>query len=256
MTLSSTATTRSEKIRNRILVLQHVECEPPAAYEDILRTRQIDIDRIQLGNGESLPNWREYDALIVMGGPMGANDDEQFPWLRDERALIAEAVGEGLPYWGVCLGAQLLASAFGADIYRGDSPEVGMCDVTITDDAVDDPVFSRLSGTYPVFQWHSDSFTLPPGFQRLCKSTKYENQVIANGAAYGIQFHVEVTENLAIEWGQIPEYRDALESLYGEGASERIVDDLRANSAGNLKLAQTIFTAWLNTFVVETKTVR
>ncbi|WP_430336303.1 type 1 glutamine amidotransferase [Rhodococcus sp. ACT016] len=237
------------KTGHRVLVIQHVECEPPAAFEDVLVDRGIEIDRIELDRGDTLPDWRLYDAIIAMGGPMGAVDDHEFPWLVDERKFIEEAVSTGTPYWGVCLGAQLLAASFGAEIYTGEAPEVGMNEVALTAAAERDPVFSQLPSSFPVFQWHSDSFVLPEGFSRLCESKLYENQAIARGAAYGVQFHVEVTESLAAEWGDIPEYKEALESIHGEGASQKILEDLRLNIDGNMKIAKKIFSSWLDNFV-------
>ncbi|MGV9746074.1 type 1 glutamine amidotransferase [Rhodococcus zopfii] len=234
----------------RVLVIQHVECEPPAVFEDVLVERGIGIDRIELDRGDALPDWRLYDAVIAMGGPMGAVDDEEFPWLAGERKFIEDSVSAGMPYWGVCLGAQLLAASFGAEIYTGETPEVGMNEVSLTAAAESDPVLFRLPSSFPVFQWHSDSFVLPEGFARLCESKLYENQVISRGAAYGIQFHVEVTESLAAEWGDIPEYKEALESIHGEGASETVLEELRLNIDGNMKIARNIFSAWLDAFVV------
>ncbi|OLT31946.1 hypothetical protein BJF84_15480 [Rhodococcus sp. CUA-806] len=239
----------NERSNCRILVLQHVECEPPAAFEDILVERRIEIDRIELDQGQSLPDWRLYDAIIVMGGPMGAVDDQKFPWLAAEREFIADAVRSGMPYWGVCLGAQLLAAAFGAEIYTGDAPEVGMHEVALTSAGEQDPVFSQLPASFPVFQWHSDSFVLPKGFLRLCESKLYENQVVVHGAAYGVQFHVEVTESLAAEWGAIPEYKEALEAIHGEGASERVLEELKLNIDENMRIARLIFSSWLDAFV-------
>ena len=95
----------------RLLVLQHINCEPPGIYEDVLREHDIEIARIELDEGEALPPWEGFDGIVAMGGPMSAYDDQQFAWLIEEKRLISAAVRAGVPYWGVCLGAQLLASA-------------------------------------------------------------------------------------------------------------------------------------------------
>jgi GMP synthase (glutamine-hydrolysing) len=245
---NSTADPNANPVR-KVLVIQHVECEPPAAFEDVLVERGIGIDRIELDRGDALPDWLLYDAIIAMGGPMGAVDDREFPWLLDERKFIEEAVSAGTPYWGVCLGAQLLAASFGSEIYTGEVPEVGMNTVSLTAAAEQDPVFSQLPSSFPVFQWHADSFVLPDGFSRLCESELYENQVISRGSAYGVQFHVEVTASLAAEWGEIPEYKEALESIHGQGAAREILEELRQNIDGNMKVARAIFSSWLDNFV-------
>ncbi len=97
--------------------------------------------RVLLAQGQRLPDWRGFAGIVAMGGPMGAYDDALYPWLTDEKRLIAEAVRAGAPYWGVCLGAQLLAASLGAAVTPGARPEVGVAPVTLTSEAAADPVF-------------------------------------------------------------------------------------------------------------------
>lgn len=234
---------------DEVLVLQHFRSEPPAVYEEILVERGYRIHRVELDENEPLPDSTDFAAVIVMGGPMGALDDDVHPWLADERRYITRAVAANVPYWGVCLGAQLLAAASGAKIYTGDTPEVGTYSVTLAPAASSDPVFSGLPEEFSVFQWHSDSFELPEGAVRLASSELYDNQVFATGSAYGVQFHVEVGEELAAEWASLPSYQHALESLYGAGATERVMARLTETVEGNRRIATDIFTAWLDRFV-------
>jgi GMP synthase-like glutamine amidotransferase len=107
-----------------VLVLQHIACEPPGAYEDVMLERDVRVHRVELDEGEPLPDWHDFDAIVAMGGPMSAGDDQELPWLREEKRAIGEAVRSGLPYFGACLGVQLLASSLGARVYRGPEPEV------------------------------------------------------------------------------------------------------------------------------------
>ena len=100
-----------------MLVLQHIDCEPPAAYGRELAERGIRCHTVELDAGEPLPDWRGYAAIIAMGGPMGAYDDQSLPWLAAEKRTIAQAVRSGMPFWGVCLGAQLLAASLGARVF-------------------------------------------------------------------------------------------------------------------------------------------
>src|ERR1700761_9575366 len=123
-----------------LLVLQHIACEPPAAYEDEMRAWGVRIERVMVDQGDALPDWRGYAGIVAMGGPMGAYEDDSFPWLVAERSLIADAVRAGTPYWGVCLGAQLLAASLGAEVYPGPEPEVGVLPVFATPEAETDPV--------------------------------------------------------------------------------------------------------------------
>jgi GMP synthase-like glutamine amidotransferase len=115
---------------------------------------------VGLDEGDPLPDWRAFDAIVAMGGPMGAVDDDEHPWLVDEKRLIAEAVRSGLPFWGVCLGVQLLAASLGARVYPGPSPEVGLLPVTLTDEALADPVFAGTPRELLTLQWHGDTFDL------------------------------------------------------------------------------------------------
>ena len=108
-----------------ILVLQHIACEPPGAYADVMRERDAELHAVELDEGEPLPDWREFDAMVVMGGPMGACDDADHPWLAAERDCIGAAVRAGLPFFGACLGSQLLAASLGARVYTGDDPRGG-----------------------------------------------------------------------------------------------------------------------------------
>ena len=159
-----------------MLVLQHVDCEPPAEYEDVLIERGIGVQRVLLADGGALPDWRGFAGIIVMGGPMGAYDTSEFAWLTPELALIRDAVGAGCPLWGVCLGAQLLACALGARVWPGPQPEVGICQVSPTPQARHDPVFGGVTGPVPVLQWHADSFDLPAGAVLLASSPQYPHQ--------------------------------------------------------------------------------
>src|SRR3970282_594369 len=100
--------------RVHVLVLQHIACEPPGTYEDVLRERGAELHRVEIDEGDPLPDWREFDAIVAMGGPMSATDDETLPWLAAEKQLIAEAVRADRSFWGVCLGVQLLAASLRA----------------------------------------------------------------------------------------------------------------------------------------------
>ena len=237
------------------LVLQHIACEPPGAYEDVLRVRGIELERIELDEGDPLPDWREFDAIVAMGGPMSAGDDEALPWLTDEKRLIAEAVEAGTPFWGVCLGVQLLAASLGARVYQGSVPEVGILPVTLTAEGRDDPVFGLLPDEIPTLQWHGDTFDLPPGAVRLASSPAYPNQAFRVGRAYGVQFHIEVSPDMAREWAEVPEYAESLERVLGPGALARLIAELESGRETMARHAETLFERWLD-HVVEPRASR
>jgi GMP synthase-like glutamine amidotransferase len=229
-----------------VLVLQHIACEPPGVYEDVLNECGATIHRVELDEGEPLPDWRAFDAIVAMGGPMGAVDDDEHPWLVDEKRLIAEAVRSGLPFWGVCLGVQLLAASLGARVYPGSAPEVGLLPVTLTDEALADPVFAGTPRELLTLQWHGDTFDLPDGAARLAGSAAYPNQAFRVGAAaYGVQFHLEVSSGLAREWARVPAYAESLERVLGHGALDRLLAELEARADGVLSHGRRLFERWL-----------
>ncbi len=229
-----------------VLVLQHIACEPPGVYEDVLNERGATIQRVELDEGEPLPDWRAFDAIIAMGGPMGALDEVDHPWLADEKRLIGDAVRSGLPFWGVCLGVQLLAASLGARVYPGSAPEVGLLPVTLTDEALADPVFAGMPRELLSLQWHGDTFDLPDGAALLAGSPAYPNQAFRFGsAAYGVQFHLEVSPALAREWADVPAYAESLERVLGPGALDRLLAELEARSDGVLSDGRRLFERWL-----------
>jgi GMP synthase-like glutamine amidotransferase len=231
------------------LVLQHIACEPPGVYEDVLLERRAEITRVELDEGEPLPDWRGFDAIVAMGGPMGAYEDEALPWLVGEKRAIREAVEAGVPFWGVCLGVQLLAASLGARVYPGPEPEVGILPVELTEEALADPVFSELPRVVPTLQWHGDTFDLPAGAVRLAGSPAYPNQAFRYGRAYGVQFHLEVSPAMAAEWAEVPTYGEALERVLGPGAFDALRADLEHRSGEILGHARGLFERWLDRVV-------
>jgi GMP synthase (glutamine-hydrolysing) len=235
--------------RRPILVLQHAGCEPPGAYEDELLARRVPFTRVLLDEGEELPDWRAYDAIVAMGGAMSVNDEAAYPWLAPEKRLIGEAVRAGTPYWGVCLGAQLLAASVGARVWSGEHPEFGVMPVELTDAAADDPVFAPLPRTVRAMQWHGETYELPPGAVQLARSQAYEQQAFVLGRAYALQFHFEVDASLMAEWLAIPEYVSELEQLAGAGAPAQVLADVEAIEPESVALARELFGRWLDRVV-------
>jgi GMP synthase-like glutamine amidotransferase len=215
-------------------------------YEDELHDRGVAFERVLLDTAAELPDWRDFGGIVTMGGAMGARDDERYPWLAAERQLIADAVTAGKPYWGVCLGAQLLAAALGGRALRGAAPELGVLPVELTAAAADDPVFSAAPRSFATLQWHGDTYELPAGAVQLARSADYEQQAFVLGRAYALQFHLEVDGALAQEWMEIPEYVRELEELEGPGAPARMLAEVRDAEAATVPLARQLFGRWLD----------
>jgi GMP synthase (glutamine-hydrolysing) len=224
----------------KVLVLQHISCEPPGIFEDVLVARGAAITRVELDEGEPIPPLSGFDALVVMGGPMGAYEDDRYPWIDNELARIAEAVDRRMPVLGVCLGAQLLACATGGKAYAGHGPEVGVLPVRLRAAAADDHLFGALPATIEALQWHGDTFDLPPRAVLLASSDDYPNQAFRIGAAYGIQFHVEVTSSMAQQWAEVPAYADALDSVRGPGSLPGLLAEFEVARPSMQRVAETI----------------
>ena len=171
----------------RVLVLQHIACEHPGVFSEVMRERGAEPIAVEVDEGDPLPDWREFDAVLAMGGPMGAGDDADHPWLASERELVREAVEAGRPFLGVCLGVQLLAAALGARVYAAERPEVGLLDVELTAEGRADPLFAGLDDRFVSLQWHGDTFDLPADAVRLASSPLIANQAFRAGErAYGV----------------------------------------------------------------------
>jgi GMP synthase-like glutamine amidotransferase len=186
------------------LVIQHVPFEGPGLIAEVAARRGVPLRVCRLYEGAALPPASELDGLVVMGGPMGVNDTVEHPYLLPERELIATLVQQGKPVLGVCLGAQLLAAALGARVYRGGQLEIGTGSVSLTAEGSADPVLSATGvQTLPVVHWHQDTFDLPEDTRWLARSELYPHQAFRAGRrAYGLQFHVEVNSELAAAWAE------------------------------------------------------
>jgi GMP synthase-like glutamine amidotransferase len=185
----------------RWAVVQHAEDEGPGLLADLLAAAGAAVADVRLHRGDELPPLHDVDAVVAMGGPMGVHDDDAHPWLGPERHWLAEAVTAGLPVLGVCLGAQQLAAALGAEVRPGGAPELGTGEVGLTDAGRGDPVLGPEGERLVVVQWHDDTFELPAGAVHLARSDRCALQAFRTGpAAYGLQFHIEVDRTLLERW--------------------------------------------------------
>lgn len=183
-----------------LLVMQHVPWEGPHRILDAcagLRERTV-----KPLAGQELPAHEEVAGAVVMGGPMNVDDLDAHPELGDEREWLAEAVRRELPVLGICLGAQLLARALGAEVRRGEGPELGYAPVEILDP--DDPILGPLAPSTTVLHWHGDVFDLPEGATRLARSARTEVQAFRRGNAWGVLFHPEADFALLEAWLAVP----------------------------------------------------
>jgi GMP synthase-like glutamine amidotransferase len=183
----------------RLLVVQHAPFEHLGLISASLESRGIERDHLDLYLRPDAPCALDgYAGMIVMGGPMSANDD--LPYIARELLLVREALSSHLPVLGVCLGAQILARAAGAMVYRNPVKEIGWAPIYFTEEARQDPLFSGLDASEVVFHWHGETFDLPPGAQWLAWSDACRHQAFRIGRSYGLQFHLEVTPAMIEDW--------------------------------------------------------
>jgi len=176
--------------------LQHVPFEGLGSIESWFEANGYELTRTLFFESTDLPDTKAIDFLVIMGGPMSVNDEEKFPWLVSEKQFIREVIDSGKPVLGICLGAQMIASAMGARIFPNPVKEIGWFPIQAVD-SIDDSIFS-FPPSAMVFHWHGETFDLPPGTIRLAKSEGCENQAFQLGkSVIGLQFHLETTPESA-----------------------------------------------------------
>jgi GMP synthase (glutamine-hydrolysing) len=185
-----------------VLVFQHDPFEDLGFFAEVLEKEHANYRTIRLFHGEvPADDWRHIAALIILGGAMRTDDEEKFPFLRWEKRIIRAALDESVPILGICLGAQLIAATLGSPVYEGPVREIGWNPISITPHGQVDSLLGYLPEKATVFQWHSDGFDLPPGAVCLASSMHYPIQAFRLGKiAYGLQFHLEVTQQMVERW--------------------------------------------------------
>ncbi|MEO3433135.1 type 1 glutamine amidotransferase [Inquilinus sp. CAU 1745] len=228
----------------KILILQNSPGAPAGVVGDQLARAGASLDtRLALG-GDPLPSAPEgYDGLLVLGGPMSPNDDDDYPGLKAERELIRAFAASGRPVLGICLGAQLIARAFGGTARRHDIPEIGFTQIELTKDAAGDHLMGGFDTLPRLMHWHYDTFDLPDGAVLLATNSVCRNQAFRLGQeVHAVQFHPEVTAEIIRDW---------LRRFRAEGVSPDAIseDEMEAQMRDHLAAAEsfgrTLADRWL-----------
>jgi GMP synthase (glutamine-hydrolysing) len=176
----------------QVAILQHSGSEPPGIICSFLEERKIPYSCIRLYETAEIPNVTA-SHLVVLGGPMGVHDEQEFPFLGGEKVLIREYVRRGRPVFGICLGAQLIAAAFGAPVMPY-LQETGWMSVQTVHGGL------PLPPSFPVFQFHGDTFGIPDGGILICTGDRVRHQAFRYRSAVGLQFHLELTKDIILDW--------------------------------------------------------
>ena len=236
--------------RPKVLVFQHVPYEPLGTLDPLLKEAGFRIRYVNFGRmpGQR-PTLDRYAALIVLGGPMNADQIDSYPNLQTEVEIIREAVDRRMSVLGICLGAQLLAKALGGSVARNPTREIGWHDVDMTETGLRDPVLSAFAPRQEVFQWHEDGISLPPGVECLASSPASPVQAFRYGEhAYGFQFHLEADRPLVERWLTVPAHQASLREESGAVDPAEILRRADTSMPSLEALSHATFSRWIERF--------
>jgi GMP synthase (glutamine-hydrolysing) len=206
----------------KVLILQHAMDCPKALIGMLLDTHHITYDVIDCTE-EPLPDPSTYIAIIALGGTQHSYEEQEYPYLAQEKIWLRQVIKQDIPYLGICLGGQILADTLGGQTRLHTMTEIGFFDVSLTDLGQQDPLFSGLPGYQKVFHWHEDTFELPADAILLATHANTKNQAFRYGRrAYGLQYHIELDEDTLNFWLYEPSLKESIIEVMGLEAYQAI----------------------------------
>jgi GMP synthase (glutamine-hydrolysing) len=185
----------------RVLAIVHQRDAGPGVFSAAIRDSGGELDEWTLAERPQPPaDPFDYDAVLVLGGAMNADEEERHGWIAEEKALLREMLAREVPLLGLCLGGQLVAEAAGAEVRRASRPEIGWHQVQVTPEGAEDPLLGPLAPRFEAFQWHSYEFPLPAGAVPLARSEVCLQGARIGERAWALQFHPEVSRADALHW--------------------------------------------------------
>ena len=234
----------------RLLVFQHVPYEILGTFHPLLKEAGFRIRYVNFGHHpDAEPNISRYHGLIVLGGPMNCDQSDRYHHLSKEIEVIQDAIEQGKPVLGICLGAQLIARALGARVSKNKTKEIGWYDLSPTIEGTSDPLFSKLGAHQMIFQWHGDAFEIPKNAVHLATSPDCKNQAFRyRHNVYGFQFHLEVDEPMIHRWLHTPSMAREAEALGGQALTDRIQRETHTLINDSIQLGNEVFGEFIRIF--------
>lgn len=228
-----------------ILIIQHEPHENAGALDPLLSANGRKVTYCHAYKNDPIPLEEELcvlDGVVILGGSMSANDQEKYPFIKDELKMIPQLVKLKVPILGICLGSQLIAKALGSRVYKGSQKEIGWYPLTLSEAATKDNVFGSVGYQTFMFQWHGETFDLPSGAIRLASSPLYPNQAFRyTDRIYGLQFHCEMTDSLIRDWIQTGEK----ELTEANISAEKILEETPRYLPGLRRFVHQLAEKWL-----------
>jgi GMP synthase-like glutamine amidotransferase len=220
-----------------VLVIQCDARVPAGIYGEFLQERKVPHRVLRLFDGDSLPASDTVSAAVILGGYMGVDDTDDYPYLLHLKDWLRAAVSASLPLLGLCLGGQLLAEVTGGIVHSRCRGEHGLHSVILTAAGECDPLFAGIASSFSVFEWHNDSFDIPPSAIHLAASSVCPGQVFRCRNAYGLQFHPEVNTTIVADWA-------------GAVGQPRHIEDFTCQVDGLRRVSRRLFDNFLTGFAL------